>query len=694
MVTVFFIFAQKHKRKNMADKISTRAFRRLSRVTQQSTIGGAGVLDSVQSQMSLYETDHRFMPLLMAAEHDWQMMRKFRNERERNKRMYFGDQWSDIVHVGNKTMRMDEYLKQQGSIPLKTNLIRRLGNSVLGVQIGQHLEPTCIARDRDEQRLGEMMTTALEYVRTNNDMELLEMEQFQEFLIGGLALERKRFGWKDGEYDVWTEACDQRYFFCDSNMKDPRHRDVRRLGYMHDFTWGELVHEFAFGKDGRKMINRLQKIYEVALNRELIFQCCEEFGHKRLSSINFLVPNDPSLYRVIEVWTRETKERYRCHDDATGETYRINKEDLWEIDEENANRISMARAEGIPEDDVALIEAEWFVDDYWYCRWLAPTGEVLKEYESPFDHKEHPYVFIFYPFVDGETHSFISDVVDQQIYVNRLITMQDFIMRASAKGVLLVPEECIPDNMDVNDFADAWTKFNGVLLISQRAGNKLPTQVSQNATNIGIGELLNLQLKFFEDISGVHGALQGQTPTSGTSGRLYEQQMANGATALLPILQAFTWFIKEGSRKDVSNIQQCYDDNRMINIGGKSVYYEAWKMQDLKFDLKIGESQNTTVYRQMADEMLQMLFEKGVITVQELLKHCSYPMADALLQDVDSRMQQQQEAQQMAGASGGGMNGVPVDVNPQLLQAAQAEARQNADMNAVEMAKRTMQNIA
>ena len=638
--------------------------------------GGMSVLDSVKAKQQLYETDHRYMELLMACEHDWQLMRRFRNERERCKKFYFGDQWSDIVHVGGKDMTMDAYLRKQGTIPLKTNLVRRLGNSVTGVKLGQRMTPTCVARDRDEQKLGEMMTTALEFVRSNNDIDLLELEQFQEFLISGLAVMRKRFGWKGDQYDVWTEPVDQRYFFVDSNMKDPRHKDVRRLGYMHDYTWGELCHEFAYGKGMQRTIKRLEKIYHVARNREQLFQCAEEFGHKRLSNINFLVPNDGTLFRVIEVWTRETKKRYRCHDDATGETWRREWNDIEEDQLENEARLAQAREEGIDEDDVALITIEPFVDDFWYCRWLAPTGEVLKEYETPFDHGEYPYVFMFYPFVDGEVHSFVSDVIDQQIYVNRLITMYDFIMRSSAKGVLLVPEECIPDDMDINSFADAWAKFNGVLMIKKGA-NKLPQQVAQNATNIGIPELLNLQLKFFEDISGVHGALQGQTPTSGTSGKLYEQQMANGATALLPLLESFNWFVKEGARKDVSNIQQCYDENKMISVGGKAVYYEAYKMQNLRFDLKIAESQNTAVFRQHADEILQNLFQANVITAKELLKHCSYPFADALLQDIEAR---EQEMQQPGGApNGGNMQAI----NPQLMQQAQA----GANMNAVNMAR-------
>ena len=45
-------------------------------------------------------------------------------------------------------------------------------------------------------------------------------------------------------------------------------------------------------------------------------------------------------------------------------------------------------------------------------------------------------MFKAYPFIDGEIHSFVADVIDQQRYTNRLITLNDWVIRASAKGVL------------------------------------------------------------------------------------------------------------------------------------------------------------------------------------------------------------------------------------------------------------------
>ena len=65
--------------------------------------------------------------------------------------------------------------------------------------------------------------------------------------------------------------------------------------------------------------------------------------------------------------------------------------------------------------------------------------------------------------------------------------------------------------------------FNGIIMIkTPKAGNVLPQQIANNSTNIGISELLHLQLKFFEDISGVNGAIQGKPGYSGMSGKFIQ----------------------------------------------------------------------------------------------------------------------------------------------------------------------------
>ena len=136
-------------------------------------------------------------------------------------------------------------------------------------------------------------------------------------------------------------------------------------------------------------------------------------------------------------------------------------------------------------------------------------------------------------------------------------------MRSSAKGVLLVPEESIPDGYTLSDVADEWSRFNGVIPVRTRNGESLPQQVSANAVNVGINELLQTQLGFMEDISGVTGALQGKASNAGVSGTLYEQQTHNSALSQLDLLDSFRHFLTEGRRKDMSNVQQFYSDERL-----------------------------------------------------------------------------------------------------------------------------------
>ena len=86
---------------------------------------------------------------------------------------------------------------------------------------------------------------------------------------------------------------------------------------------------------------------------------------------------------------------------------------------------------------------------------LTPQGDVLRSGRSPYRHGSHPFVFKAYPFIDGEIHSFVSDIIDQQKYANRLISMYDWILRASAKGVLLFPEGALPEGSD-RDWTHPW----------------------------------------------------------------------------------------------------------------------------------------------------------------------------------------------------------------------------------------------
>lgn len=612
----------------------------------------------------------RAFSVLMEAQQHWSNMSRFRLDRERNKRYTYGDQWGDIISVDGEFITEEEFIKKQGNVPLKNNLVRRLVRNVLGVYRSQAKEPTCTARDRDEQRLGETMSTILQCNMQVNRLQEVYARSMEEFLISGFIMHRKWYGWRNDRLDCWTDYVNPNNLFVDGNMRDFRGWDVSCIGEVHDISFETLCGQFASSPEDYR---KLSEIYTQARNKELLSSTCKEFGYS-LKTHDFLLTNDPSRCRVIEVWRKESKPRYRCVDYNTGEIYKIDIEDYEEMVESvNLDRLNQGIAVGMSADDIPLIQAEWFMDEYWYFYYLTPFGDILKEGETPYSHKSHPYVFKAYPFIDGEVHSFVGDVIDQQRYTNRLITLYDWIMRASAKGVLLFPEECLPKGMDIRDIADEWSRFNGVIAIKTKETAQVPQQIANNSTNIGITELLNIQLKFFEDISGVNGALQGKPGYSGMSGTLYAQQTQNATTSLLDLLDSFSMFVIDAAYKDVKNMQQFYDTKRVFNIAGKSassIEYDPQSMQDVEFDLSIVESTTTPAYRQMANDFLMEIWRSNQISLQQLLQCGDFAFADELLQSLQS--QQEQIEQGLA----------PDAMSPELL----AQVAQKADMDAVNKA--------
>lgn len=590
--------------------------------------------------------------ILFRAQRCWDSLDGFRKERERNKRYTYGDQWGDIVEYEGKTMTEAEYILCQGNVPLTNNLIRRLVRSVMGAYRQQSKEPNCMARDRTEQPLAEVMNTVLQYNWQFNRMGELTGRTFEEFLISGAAFHKETYGWRNDKMDCWTDAVSPNLMFFDDAMQDPRHWDVSLIGQVHDIPFDELCSQFAKSHEDFKF---LSQAYSLAKDRNYMQAYTDRLLGRRLKNIDFLNPYDTNLCRVIEIWSKERKERLRCHDWLNGDWYKDETSNKRNIDLENQSRIDEGLAAGMEREDIPLIEYEWFIDSYWYFRFLTPFGHVLQEGESPYEHKSHPYSMKLYPFIDGEVHSFVHDVIDQQRYINRMVTLTDWVIRASAKGVLMIPEELIPEGMTPEMFVKECMRINGVVIYKGDQGQNMPQHIANNATNFGMKDMLQLQIGLMEEITGVHGAIQGKAGYSGTSAALYSMQAQNATTSLLDILETFGGFVIDGAYKKVKNMQQFYDARRIENIAGfdasKALKVDAGKVLDVEFDMAITESASSPVYRMIANDFLMEIWKARQISTEMLLRNGQFPFADKLLQELDAQKELAAQGQMPTGFS-------------------------------------------
>ena len=592
----------------------------------------------------------RGLDIINEAQNYWYRMTSFRRRRQRCKDYAYGKQWSDVVCIDGEMMTEEEYITRQGRTPLKNNLIRRLITQIIGVFRNQAKEPICTARDREEQRLGETMTVLLQYNMQVNNMTELLARSLEEFLISGLIVHSKRFKVRDGKADCWTEYVNPNNIIIDTNMKDFRAWDLSFIGEIHDLSRDELVAQFARTPED---LDTLTNIYALQDDqRQFSAWLADEFGERAKIDPSFFAPLVSGIYRVFEIWRKESKPRYRVFDPLRGEVYKIEEADYAiMVEAENLRRIEEASLMGYELSDTPLLRSEWFIDTAWRYYYITPFGDILREGESPYEHKSHPYVIKPYPFIDGEIHSFTGNIIDQQRYINRLIILYDWILSSSAKGVLMFPEEALPSGMSLEDIADEWSRFNGVITIKAKAGAPLPQQISNNSTNIGINELLGMQMRLFDDISGVHGALQGKPGNSGMSAALYAQQVQQSSTNLIDILDSFSSFIVEGAHKDVKNIQQFYNADKIRYIAGrkaKLINSHPEEVKDIDFDLSISEGTNTPVFRQLANDFLMQIWGAGQISLEQLLEHGDFPFADDLLQSVRAQQEEQKEQQNQA----------------------------------------------
>ena len=324
-----------------------------------------------------------------------------------------------------------------------------------------------------------------------------------------------------------------------------------------------------------------------------------------------------------------------------------------------------------------MIHTRWFVDNYWYYYFLSPYGDVLSEGETPFWHKQHPFTFKMYPNYNGKVYPFVGDFIDQQRFINRYMMLYDFIIRNSAKGVLVAPREMF-DDMSQEELRDEWTRVDGVVLYSGTALQGLPNakieQIKNASVPVGITEMIALQTRMLEEVSGVSNALQGQQPKSGTPSSLYLQQSQNSSASLTEIFEAFREFRESRDFKNLKLIQQYYTEERNINISGasrsRSITYSPSMVRDLEFEVAITESTSTASYRQVINDMLLQFWSQGAITLKQMLEVGAFPFADKLLQTIET--DEEEIAAQME------QGGALPQFDPEAVQAAYNNANPQA----------------
>ena len=582
--------------------------------------------------------------LLQRAANCYDALSDIRERRKRSRRYYRGDQWQDMVTVSingeKKTMTEEEYIQSQGKPALKQNLIRPPVRNLIGQFRSSPYKSTVFARNSDNSLAAEMMTVALESAYEMNNGKERDARLLQEFCISGFPI--YEVGYK---YDIKREksipkfrAVNVNRFFLDPESSDVVGDDVSIVGEIIDISKDALISHYA---ETTEQEMELRQIY-ASVNPENVTK--KALSSDNVDNISFYTPTSNNLCRVIKVCVLEGEWMIDCHDYLDGTRTIMPISELDNVNLENEARLAMAQSTG---EDVPMIKVRKKFVQRWVYYHLSPYGHIIFKKVNPYEHKSHPYVFLPYPLVDGEVWGMVEDLIDQQRMVNRMNILLDFVISASAKGVLLIPEECIPDDMDIEDIAEEWAKYNGVIKIKTKQSVQLPQQIVASNFNVGITDMINRQVQWMQDISGVQNAQYGKSAGSGTSAARYRQETANASLNAVDYLESFGSMLIERDWKLLQIIKQYYTDKEYIALAGNEYseeahYYDPSIIKNLDFDNTMQKDKDTFTSRFVAEDSIMMLLQQGLITLKQYLSVSNTQYSKKLLKQLEELEQQEQ----------------------------------------------------
>lgn len=614
---------------------------------------------------SKWEKSKQLNDLLFKCRNDWEAMRTLREEHKRNQRYKNGHQWDDLIRDPDNPDRMipeREYISRQGKTAIQNNLIQQIDRNIHGQALSNPTQPVVISRSEDDSSYSEMLTNTLQYGFKLNKYNTLKTAALESLASAGYCIAKVGYGiWSTkNRSDVKVDFVNINRFFFNQDAESPTLDDVVRVGEIHDYSWAEMRYNFFTGRESDMKVLREQYSMPIA---DPSYET--DTAENNLRHLDFYVSSHNNKYRVFEIWTRETRLVEWVHDKAKGEEIfdEVNGHAYYEAINE-ARRAQMV-AFGFDEETIEsqLVEHETKVEYYWKAQWLTPQGICIKTMETPYAHQSHPYIVGCMPRVDGIVVPLYSNLRDIQRTINRHLTLVDYALAHSAKGSLLVPSSMLQHNT-LQEIVRQYSRTDGVLVYDDtKAVVNKPSQLVTSPIPAGTFEFINTEIRQLQEVSGLSGALSGQSARSGTPSSLYAQQAQNSMLNFVLLFECFREFNAQVAEKTLRTQMQYYTTKRHVDISGQvynetAIYYDPAVIDKIvDWNVVVTEATDTPVFRQLADDMLWKLFEAKAINVELLLENSSAPFAQKLLAQVRSAQQQMQEGQQaMAQQTMGGMD--------------------------------------
>ena len=598
--------------------------------------------------------------LLASCQAMYSALSDFREDREINRKYFFGDQFCEKIpdpDFPGSFITEKDYIIRQGMTPLSLNIIHVICKALSGLYTAEKMEPLVKSRIREEQKIGELITMCMQHAFQKKNIYQTTLNGYKEFQISAIPTFRVLWEYDDErkENNVGVQLCDDNRMFWDTNVgtSDEYFRKITTIGYLHDMYIDEVLAEFA--KTSEDNI-RIRHAYSDK-NDPYPIQYQQELSKNKEQSMSFFTTNEPYKCRVIEVWRRESHEVWACHDTAKGEPFTLpyTQESEQEIIAENARRVQQMIDAGGNPNEATLILYDYRMDRDWVCLYLTPNGLLLRKEISPYLHGSHPFVIGAFPLVDGRVRSVVGDLRNAQRMINRTFTRCEFAAMNAWKGFKWINKNILfRSGVTEDEFLKAYTSSTGVIALDIRDGEQNlimgPAQTMQHVNTAEEMRKIEFFMNIANEIGGVPESVRGEKPASGTPSSLYAQQTANANNNIADYVTWYNGLTERLYYKIMMLILQYYDEERYLKIAGPDFMKEIQYIlnspkRDILCDVALIKSPSTGIARAQTEDMLSQMYQKGDIGPDIYLESTSTYGADKVLEKLKAQQQRMAEAQ-------------------------------------------------
>lgn len=644
---------------------------------------GPNSLDGVSTQK--FRVSDSTLKLLQWLSHYYDNMSELRKKWKRAQDFVMGRQLEEKIEWNGRKITIREYMELQGMPILEYDVISDKLISLVGLVRQQRATASCTAVDPNEEDYISFFNEYLRQNDNNNNRQEMDARLFYEFCVYGFIGMSTVWDRRNGREGIFNDKVDI-YKLAVPPFFKPDLSDIEIFGIGHDLTWREILAKFTDGSDGQAQ--QLNEIYLQTQTHYSPEQGYQATGEAQLTGLeDFLHSSIQGKYRVIEVWTTESRQSLWVHDWDKSDAGFMPMGVQAELDAENESRkrANVMRDEnGLPildengeemyyvdPDELNLIEYEPQMETFWYRRYITPNGYLLDARESPYFVLRdgyrcsiQPYSFLAYPCLQGEVKSLIMRMENNQRTLNHYMMMINFVVANGAKGTLLVDDASVSDKVSPEENRKNYNKTNGEYHWDSSKGGEKPEVLMNKSIPAGVEFMINFAKTMAAEGSGVQGALQGVHRN--TSGKQYQLERESASTSVTDFVESFNCFKLREAKLKTYLIQEFCNEHDSVKLVGDDyrTYFNPETMRDMDLDVAMDlDSYSATIRDQIVD-LLWQLKKDGDIDAYTMLTNGKFPGTYRIRKYLKEKMEQREAMEaQMAAAgqvptsSGGGQQG-------------------------------------